>query len=66
MHTHSLLQGGQRRNFKNKGIMMENEEVSGGGMLPDENDEVEYFQRDFRKAMGRIDFPRFECDNPRG
>ena len=46
--------------------MMEDEEVSGGGLLPDEDEGVEYFQRDVRKAMGRIEFPRFEGDDTRG
>ena len=46
--------------------MMEDEKVSGGGMPPDEDEGVKYFHRDFRKAMGRIEFPRFEGDDPRG
>ena len=65
MRNNSSLHGGQRRNFKDKGIMMEDEEALGGGMMPDENEGMEYFQKNFRKAMGRIEFRRFEGDNPR-
>ena len=35
-------------------------------MPPDKDEGVEYFQRDFKKAMDRIEFPRFEGDDPRG
>ena len=44
---------------------MEEEEVLRGGVLPDKNEEIEYFQRDFIKAMGHIEFSRFEGDDSR-